>query len=126
MSVTLSYAKHISESLKRAGYTLRWWRHGILGTRVYERSGQVIVVIPTIEISPSFIQPISQSMDEYFKKLHQVLIGLRNKFNISDLFLPGGGGFSIPDWFKEWCNLNGINLHIIDLEGHMLRDVNFL
>lgn len=114
MALSTSIAKHIEDILKRTDFIRRPWRRGIAGTRVYERAKRAVVVVPTIEIVPPCVRPVEQSVDDYFKKLRDVLAGLSKKWNVSDLFLPGGGSIAIPSWFMEWCDANGIRVHVMD------------
>ena len=124
MALTVSFAKHIGDSLRRVGYSVRRWRHGVLGTQVYERGGRVIVVIPSIELPPPVIQPIPQSIADYFKRLCDVLSGLGKKFKVTDLVLPGGGVIPIPEWFIDWCKKNGIRIHIVEPESSSLSEID--
>jgi hypothetical protein len=124
MALNVSFANHVGDSLRQAGYAVRRWRHGVMGTQVYERNGRAIVVIPSIELPPPVIQPISQSVSDYFKRLCDVLSGLGKKFNVSDLFLPGGGDVPVPEWFKDWCKKNGIRIHIIDSDSSVLLQID--
>lgn len=117
MSMNVSYIIHLEKILTHSGFQKKPWRKGILGTRVYTRGEQAVVVIPSIEIPPPFVTPIPQSIDDYFKRLRDVLIGLAKKHNITDIFFSGGGNIPLPSWFSNWCNQNGIHMHILDAEN---------
>jgi len=114
MSLNVSFTLHIENILTNSGFQKQPWRKGILGTRVYTRAGEAVVAIPTIEIPPPSVVSISQSIDDYFKRLRDVLVGLAKKFNITDIFFPGGGNIPLPNWFSTWCKQNSIHVHILD------------
>lgn len=113
MPINVSFTMHIENILTNSGFQKQPWRKGILGTRLYTRGAQGVVVIPTIEIPPPSVAPIPQSIDDYFKSLRDVLTGMTKKFKITDLYFPGGGNIPLPNWFSNWCNQNGINVHIL-------------
>lgn len=117
MGLHVSIAKHIADLLKRAGYRPRQWRRGALGNRVYEKNGTAVVVIPVIEIPPVAIQPVKISIDDYFDNLRRLLAGLMKKLKVCDLFFTGGGTIPVPPWFEQWCEENGIRIHILDPES---------
>lgn len=104
----------------RKGYTCREW-DSENGKRVYYKKGSdAVIVIPKITVKSSSPADI----DTLFKKIQAELQDILNKgFNISDLYLPGGGTIPLPDWFKNWCLKNGIRIHMMDVGGCTLPAV---
>lgn len=113
MSINVSFTKHIKEVLKSSGFKYIRWNFNKLGTRVYIKGKRAVVVIPTVEISPPYVAPIQQSIDAYFNDLRNFLIGLSKEHKITDIFFSVGGKIPLPQWFSDWCNQNGINVHIL-------------
>ena len=53
--------------------------------------------------------------NQWWKELQKVLKkALRVGISIKNIVFRGGGNTSIPDWFKEWCAANGIQIEILD------------
>jgi hypothetical protein len=94
----------------------RGWRqnggYAILGNpRVLGRKGKQIAVVKPIKIDPYKI--LQDEIDNFFRSLIKIIL----KNGIMDVFLPGGGTIPIPQFFLDFCNENGINIHIITNEN---------
>ena len=124
MGLSISFWKYLIGKLTHNGYRYRRWNYPIFGARVYEKNGNGVVVITTIDIPPSNIQPIGHSIDDYFRRLQKVLNDLGKVLHLSDVYFAGGGNIPIPDWFRDWCNCNGIHLHIIDTDNIFTTNIH--
>lgn len=94
----------------------RGWRqnggYAIRGNpRVLERNGKRIVVGKPIKIDPFKI--LQDEIDNFFRSLINIIL----KNGVQDVFLPGGGTIPIPQFFLDFCNENGINIHIVTNEN---------
>jgi len=94
----------------------RGWRqnggYAIRGNpRVLERNGIRIAVVKPIKIDPFKI--LQDEIDNFFRSLINIIL----KNGIKDVFLPGGGTIPIPQFFLDFCNENGINIHIVTNEN---------
>ena len=110
--IQVNFIKHIIDQLKARGFRHKRWRNGDLGTAVYIQGPHpkhAKVVVKSIEIPP---RTIGSSVDEYFKKLQAILKGLTAAIGPIQLFLPGGGSIPIPEWFKNWCIDNEVEISI--------------
>jgi len=94
----------------------RGWRqnggYAIRGNpRVLECNGIRMAVVKPIKIDPFKI--LQDEIDNFFRSLINIIL----KNGIKDVFLPGGGTIPIPQFFLDFCNENGINIHIVTNEN---------
>ena len=82
-------------------------------TQVLVKGERTIVVIEQINIDAS-VDILTQVNDFFHELMDQIK---RNGTNI-ELFLPGGGDLSIPDFFRRFCEENNIRCHIVGLENY--------
>jgi hypothetical protein len=94
--IHINYAKHLIDELKKQGYRHKSWRRGACGSTVLvgRPIQRVKVVIKSIEVPPPSKQPLSTSVDDYFKKLQSLIAGIINSLGTADIFLPGGGVYT--------------------------------
>ncbi len=96
----------------------RGWRNNNLkgytdnATHVLRRGDTNIVVVETINIDTSAID-ISPQIDGFFIRLMEIIL----KADAKEIFLPGGGDVPIPEFFKEFCRENGIDINILTNES---------
>lgn len=55
-----------------------------------------------------------QLIDDWFRQMQDVLRDLKKRFGGVNVFFKGGGTVPIPDWFRDWCNREGINITVGD------------
>ena len=55
-----------------------------------------------------------QLIDDWFRQMQDVLRDLKKRFGGVDVFFEGGGTVPIPDWFRDWCAQEGINITVGD------------
>ena len=55
-----------------------------------------------------------QLIDDWFRQMQDVLGDLKKRFGGVDVFFEGGGTVPIPDWFRDWCAQEGINITVGD------------
>ena len=79
--------------------------------RILERSGKRIAVVKPIKVDPFKI--LQNEIDIFFRSLINIIL----KNGIKDVFLPGGGTIPIPQFFLDFCNEHGINIHIVTIEN---------
>lgn len=122
--IQVNYTKNVIEELNQRGYKHKKWRHGALGSAVYIGTPhqKPKVVIKTIEVPPPSIQPLHASVDDYFRRLQSLLVGIISALGPVDLFLPGGGSIPVPSWFQDWCRDNQVHIEIC--EGDRLPRIN--
>lgn len=94
----------------------RGWRqnggYAIRGNpRVLELNGKQITAVKPIKIDPFKI--LQNEIDDFFRSL----INIISKNGIKDVFLLGGGTIPIPQFFLDFCNEHGINIHIVTIEN---------
>jgi hypothetical protein len=75
---------------------------GILGIEIFERNGRIICVPEMGGIS---------EIQNVFERLRDLIASGRPR--ISDIVFAGGGTLKIPEWFRDFCDLMGIQMHII-------------
>ena len=117
-----SFRKYFEDILKQAGYNFKPSQYyNLQGIRIFVGSKRVIVVVSSLEIPPAKVRNITQSIDDFFKRLRDLLVRHNKRSVVTDLVLPGGGCVPIPEWFKDWCKQNGISLHVLDAESDVFR-----
>jgi len=79
--------------------------------RVLERNGQRIAVVKPIKIDP--FKKLQNEIDNFFRLLIKVI----SKNEIKDIYIPGGGTISIPQFFSDYCKENGIQIHQVTSEN---------
>lgn len=66
--------------------------------------------------------PVVRHSDDWWKELQQVLKqALKNGIKISEIIFIGGGDVSVPDWFREWCLTNGIQIVVLSPEEYVVQ-----
>jgi hypothetical protein len=59
----------------------------------------------------NYVGPMTKSeVDDYFERLKKEIL-LRG---LNKIVFQGGGTISIPDFFSEWCNQNGVDILILN------------
>ena len=53
-------------------------------------------------------------IDLWFRQLQAILEKLKERFGSIKLVLQGGGTVPVPDWFKDWCAVQGIEIEFAD------------
>jgi hypothetical protein len=53
-------------------------------------------------------------IDLWFRQLQAILVKLKERFGSIKLVLHGGGTVPVPDWFKDWCAVQGIEIEFAD------------
>lgn len=79
--------------------------------RVFERGSERIAVVLPIRVNVR--NGIQNELDKFFKTLEKIIL----KNGIRDIFIQGGGTFPMPEFFKDFCRINGINIHVITEEN---------
>jgi hypothetical protein len=109
--IQIDFTEILLKNLKSKG----WRQNGgyaIRGNpRVLERNNKRIAVVKPLKVDPFKI--LDQEIDIFFKSL----ISIIQKNGINDVFLPGGGTIPIPQFFLDYCSMNGIKIHIITQEN---------
>ncbi len=80
---------------------------------VFQRGDKELIVQEIIQVDPTV--DISPQIEEVFLSI----IDLVKKSNRPEVFLPGGGDVPIPEFFKDFCLENGIQIHVIDIKTMM-------
>jgi hypothetical protein len=100
-----------------------------LDVRIYREPVQsnnnrdTIVVVTTIARTDTS----THGIEDFFRRLQGKLKEILKAGVVPEVYLPGGGNIHIPDWFKDWCNKNNIQIRIFDAEGSRLdkiRDIH--
>jgi hypothetical protein len=80
--------------------------------QVLRRGDQSIIGVENVNVDAS--ADLGLQIDELFKNL----IELIKRTNTKEIFLPGGGEIPVPDFFKEYCRANGIEIHFVSMESY--------
>ncbi len=80
--------------------------------QVLRRGDQTIIGVENVNVDASADSGLQ--IDELFKNL----IELIKRTNTKEIFLPGGGEIPVPDFFKEYCRANGIEIHFVSMESY--------
>ncbi len=83
--------------------------------QVLRRGDQSIIGVENVNVDAS--ADLGLQIDELFKNL----IELIKRTNTKEIFLPGGGEIPVPDFFKEYCRANGIEIQFVSIESY--RDI---
>jgi len=97
---------------------------------VYARQGHLVIIHapykvegkPNKGIDETVLltaQEIQKEFEDYLQKIKNEIEKLQNTLapkSISLIF-QGGGNLTLPDWFYDWAEKNGIKIRIIS-EGH--------
>lgn len=117
MGFAPSFFRHIEHELQARGYVRRPWR--LTRTLLWRKENSCAVTISGIEVPHPSIHPLSTSVDAYFESLRKALADLMKRATLTDLILPGGGSLPLPAWFIDWCQHNGIRLHLLDADSQL-------
>jgi len=92
-------------------------QEGMTGTlmRMIHQKANPIYVAPSFP-SLDGADPNSRSslLDSWFKQIQSILSTLKSRLGAVDIAFAGGGTIRIPDWFRDWCKQQGINIMIIE------------
>ena len=90
---------------------------GMTGTLMqdYRQRGRPIYAAPSLRCLDG-TDPVSHSslLDTWFKQIQDILVDLKRQHGAVDVAFAGGGNTPIPDWFRDWCSQEGINILIIE------------
>jgi hypothetical protein len=92
----------------------RGWKkvsRGITDNIQVLRRGDIKIVVENISIDASV--DIRPQISEFFERLIEIIL----KADAKEIFLPGGGDVPIPEFFKEFCRENGIDINILTNES---------
>lgn len=94
------------------GYTQRLWRRGIMGTRVFARGSERIVLVRNSgqDRHPQEDEAAG-TVENWFERLQAVLNDLVKGVKLTDLLLFGDADFPVPEPFLDWCKTRGIQVH---------------
>jgi 2-hydroxy-3-keto-5-methylthiopentenyl-1-phosphate phosphatase len=79
--------------------------------QVLRRINKSIVCVEHINVDVTV--DIRPQIDELFKNLIEIV----ERSKSEKIILPGGGDIPIPDFFKEYCRLNYLQIEIISVES---------
>ena len=94
---------------------------GEVGARVLTKNGKAGVFIDGILISS--LSNENEQIDNYFNRLKKSLQRTLLKHPETEVFFRGGGTIPVPEWFRDWCNQNGIKIHIVGENGENLPEM---
>lgn len=80
----------------------------------YNRSNRTIVLVQEILVDASV--DLMPQVEGFFDKMLEDMKSARNP--ITDVLLPGGGDIPIPDFFRQYCEQNGIGVHAVHEENY--------
>jgi hypothetical protein len=83
--------------------------------QVLRRGDQSIIGVENINVDASV--DIRLQIDELFNNLIEII----KRTDAKEIFLPGGGEIPVPYVFKEYCRVNGIEIHFVSMESY--RDI---
>ncbi|HVT36190.1 MAG TPA: hypothetical protein VHE37_11425 [Nevskiaceae bacterium] len=112
MSIAPSRIRQIEAELVSRGYAQRHWRRGAMGTRVYAKGSERVVIMRNTGADRD--APGDASVEEWFERLEALLEDLRKGARISELYLCGERPVELPERFLRWCKSMGVQLHAGD------------
>lgn len=123
MRLWFDITRWFSDWLKGKGYVdVPWPPARRIPAQVLDGArGTVVVVRPGIRLDPQ-AGNVDQQVGDYFGRLRKMLEGLKSKRPVRHLVFQGGGTVPIPDRFRDWCESQGIRIHIIDPENPSALD----
>lgn len=85
--------------------------HTSLDNQVLQKGEKVIVAVEQIQLDGNF--DFRQQIEALFKHLIEII----RRSGANEIFLPGGGEITLPDFFEEYCRRHGIKIHLISEEN---------
>ena len=83
---------------------------GVLFRDLDESSAPIFAAPPLPHLNGSD-HPIEHDLiDDWFQQIREILTELKNRIGMVDVAFQGGGTIPIPDWFRNWCAQQGIEI----------------
>ena len=112
MSIPTSQIRTLEIDLIARGYTHRLWRRGIMGTRVFAKDHERVVLVRNIDPSRQAAEDETPTIESWFAQLEIVLADLLKGAKLTDLILVGMEATQVPEPFRNWCQSAAIRLHL--------------
>lgn len=78
------------------------------------KNGSPLVIVPGLpSAKPASPSSARKPIDDWFRQLQDVLHDLKKRFCGVDILFKGGGIVPIPDWFRDWCAQEGIEIIVV-------------
>lgn len=112
MTIPTSSIRKVEIELITQGYTQRLWRRGVMGTRVFAKGNERIVLVRNTGQDRHPVENEPPTVENWFARLEAVLDELVKGPKLTDLLLFGDGAISVPEPFLAWCQAQGARIHI--------------
>lgn len=112
MNLPTSSIRDVEVDLISHGYEQRHWRRGILGTRVFAKGNERVVIVRNMgrDRHPPENEPAT--VEHWFERLEAALDGMVKGAKITDLVLFGDSTIQVPERFLVWGKALQIQIHI--------------
>jgi hypothetical protein len=111
MTIPTTAIQLIEVDLMARGYQQRFWRRGVMGTRVFAKEGERVVIVRNAGVDRDVPGDAPASVDEWFVRLETALGGLIRGAKLTDLFLCGAESLQVPQRFLDWCKAMDVRVH---------------
>lgn len=103
--------RYVEIDLASRGYAQRHWRRGVMGTRVFAKGNERVVIVRNVGLDRHPPEGEEPTLENWFKRLQAVLQDLVKGAKLTDLMLFGGTA-PVPEGFLDWCKSSGIRVHV--------------
>ena len=117
MSVFIDVSKIFIKELKKIGWVFNevYHQRGKNDPRILKKNGVNIMVAVPIQIDE--LRNMHKETHKYFTNIHTSIDKLSKKGQvIKEITFQSGGTVPIPDYFKEFCDKNNVEIKFINEE----------
>lgn len=112
MNMPTSSIRDAEIDLIARGYAQRFWRRGIMGTRVFAKGNERVVIVRNMGRDRHPPDDVPATVENWFERLEAVLESLLKGAKMTDLVLFGDAAVQVPGRFLDWCKSRQIQVHI--------------
>lgn len=109
--IPTAHIRAVEIELISHGYSQRLWRRGVMGTRVFARAAERVVLVRNTGQDRHPQEDEAPTIENWFARLEAVLNDLVKGVKLTDLLLFGDSSLEVPGRFLDWCQAHGIRIH---------------
>ena len=110
MSSPASNIRNVEIDLIARGYVHRHWRRGVMGTRVFAKDNERVVIVRNTGVDRHPPEDEVPTLENWFARLRLALEDLRKGARVTQLILFATGPVPAPQEFLDWCEGAGIKV----------------